>query len=503
MDRRPIDGPAQSGNTRQQSGGAGRGFGSWLSRFRQGDSRLPAASTAGNPAVPPPAPAEKPEPGDAAPRRPLARIGAPEHPVEVRSPQPVATRAPQADGSADAQLKRRRSDHLPLVIPPSQPEAAVDTIITRAIGVGASDVHLEADEFGMAVRFRVHGVLQEIGRIATDDRASVVSRIKIMSNLDIAERRLPQDGRIKMRLDRGVVDIRVAVTPSLHGETAVLRILDLDAVSLPLSKVGMPPEIYEAVRALNRRPQGLLFVTGPTGSGKTSTIYGCLNDIKGPNIKIITIEDPIEYEMANVTQIAVHEKIGLTFSTCLRSALRQDPDVIVVGEIRDEETARIAMQASLTGHLVFSTLHTNSAVGTIPRLLDMGIPPYLITSSVNGVVAQRLLRVLCPGCKEAWEPPPDVRLPLGLHEPVTIYRPKGCPRCLGTGVIGRTGVFELLMLTPGLRDLIMAKTSEGDLRREAKTAGHIPMFTAGLRKVIAGEVALEEITRVIEFDDPA
>ncbi len=352
----------------------------------------------------------------------------------------------------------------------------------------------------MCVRFRIHGVLQEVARIQVEDRAAVISRIKVMSNLDIAERRLPQDGRMKMRRDHSVVDVRIAVTPSLHGETAVLRILDLDAVSLPLSKVGMPPDIYEAVRALNRRPQGLLFVTGPTGSGKTSTIYGCLNDIKGPNLKIITIEDPIEYEMANVTQIAVHEKIGLTFASCLRSALRQDPDVIVVGEIRDEETARIAMQASLTGHLVFSTLHTNSAVGTIPRLFDMGVPAYLITSSVNAVVAQRLLRVLCPGCKEGWEPPPDVRLPLGLTEPVTLYHPKGCPRCLGTGVVGRTGVFELFALTPSLRDLIMARASESDFRREARASGYVPMFAAGLTKVLAGEVALEEITRALEPD---
>jgi general secretion pathway protein E len=263
----------------------------------------------------------------------------------------------------------------------------------------------------------------------------------------------------------------------------------------------MPLHIYEAVRALNRRPQGLLFVTGPTGSGKTSTIYGCLNDVKGPNLKIITIEDPIEYEMANVTQIAIHEKIGLTFATCLRSALRQDPDVIVVGEIRDEETARIAMQASLTGHLVFSTLHTNSAVGAIPRLLDMGIPAYLITSSVNAVVAQRLLRVLCPGCKEGWEPPPEVRLPLGLREPVTLYRPNGCPRCLGTGVIGRTGVFELLTLTPSLCELITARASEIDLRRAARASGYRPMFGAGLAKVLAGHVALEEVSRALEVVD--
>jgi type II secretory ATPase GspE/PulE/Tfp pilus assembly ATPase PilB-like protein len=265
----------------------------------------------------------------------------------------------------------------------------------------------------------------------------------------------------------------------------------------------MPPDIYDAVRALCRRPQGLIFVTGPTGSGKTSTIYGCLNDIKGAHLKVITIEDPIEYEMREVTQIAVHEKIGLTFASCLRSALRQDPDVLVVGEIRDEETARIAMQASLTGHLVFSTLHTNSAIGAVPRLVDMGVPPYLITSSVSAIVAQRLLRVMCPGCREPWEPSVDVRAPIGLHDPVTLYRSHGCERCLGTGVIGRTGVFELLTPTPSVSDLIMRKAGELELRREAKAAGYVPMFTAGLGKVLAGEIALEELTRVVTPDDVA
>jgi general secretion pathway protein E len=298
-----------------------------------------------------------------------------------------------------------------------------------------------------------------------------------------------------------VADIRVAVTPSMHGESAVLRILDLTAVSLPLSHVGMPPEIYDAVHTLSRRPQGLVFVTGPTGSGKTSTIYGCLNDIKGTHLKIITIEDPIEYEMDGVTQIAVHEKIGLTFASCLRSALRQDPDVIVVGEIRDEETARIAMQASLTGHLVFSTLHTNSSVGAIPRLVDMGVPPYLITSSVSAIVAQRLLRVMCRGCKEPWEPPADVQAQLGLSQPVTLYRAHGCERCLGTGVIGRTGVFELLTLTPGLNDLIMRKAGENELRREAQAGGYVPMFAAGISKVLAGDVSFDELVRVVSSTD--
>ncbi len=493
MEPKPFNGPAQPRNGHPRSRGTAGGFGAWLSRLRPRESRALPARALDKP-VPPPAATTGPP--AIVSRRPLARIGPPDRPL--RGGADVAVSAAE---DADEQPRRRRSDFPPLAIAANRPEAAVDAILKRAIDVGASDVHLEADERGMIVRYRIHGVLQEVVRIPAEDRAAVVSRIKVMSNLDIAERRLPQDGRIKTRSERGVVDIRVAVTPSLHGETAVLRILDLDAVSLPLSKVGMPPHIYAAVRALNRRPQGLLFVTGPTGSGKTSTIYGCLNDIKGANLKIITIEDPIEYEMASVTQIAVHEKIGLTFATCLRSALRQDPDVIVVGEIRDEETARIAMQASLTGHLVFSTLHTNSAIGTIPRLLDMGIPPYLITASVNAVVAQRLLRVLCPGCKEGWEPPAEVRLPLGIVEPVTLYRPKGCPRCLGTGVVGRTGVFELLTVTPALCDLIMAKASDTDLRGEARTSGYAPMFVAGLEKALAGDVALEEVTRALEVAD--
>ncbi len=378
--------------------------------------------------------------------------------------------------------------------------ALVDSLIQQAVARRASDIHLEPYRQGMRVRFRVDGLLQNVGSIALDDRAAVVSRIKIMASLDIAEHRLPQDGRLKTVQDRHSVDMRISTIPSLYGEKVVLRLLDLEDVAIPLDRIGLSEPHLQELYRLNRRPQGVMFVTGPTGSGKTSTIYACLNDIRSETINIVTIEDPIEYEMAGVTQIAVHDKIGLSFATCLRSVLRQDPDVILVGEVRDLETARITMQASLTGHLVFATLHTNDAVGTITRLLDMEIPPYLIASSLTAVLAQRLVRVLCPACKALWELDATTRAALGLGDAVSLYRAAGCERCYGSGVAGRTGIFELLCLTPALRALITARASEEELRREAWAAGMTCLFQDGLSKVLDGVVAYEELLRVAEPD---
>jgi type IV pilus assembly protein PilB len=377
--------------------------------------------------------------------------------------------------------------------------ALVDEIIQDALRRHASDIHVEPHEKGLHVRFRVHGLLEDVTSISGEEQAAVLSRIKIMSNLDITERRLPQDGRMKTSFNDRAVDIRVSTVPSLYGEKAVLRLLDIEAVGVPLNRTGLTPAQTETLSRLIRRPQGVIFVTGPTGSGKTSTIYAALNDIKSPTINIVTIEDPIEYRLDGITQIAVNEKIGLTFASCLRSVLRQDPDVILVGEVRDVETARIAMQASLTGHLVFATLHTNDAVGAITRLIDMGIPPYLIASSLSAVAAQRLVRVLCPACKVPWTPDARTRENLGLGEdPITLYVPGDCEECHGSGAVGRTGVFEVLPATPTLRSLILSQASEAELHSQAKEAGGISMFAHGFAKVCSGMVAYEELLRVVE-----
>ena len=376
----------------------------------------------------------------------------------------------------------------------------VDSIIQMALARRASDIHFEPNEHGIAVRFRVDGLLQNVEQVALELRAAVISRIKIMGSMDISEHRLPQDGRFRIRQKHQSVDIRISTMPSLYGEKVVMRLLDLDNAALPLSGTGVGPRLLKELERLIRRPQGVIFVTGPTGSGKTSTLYACLNDIASETINIVTIEDPIEYEMAGVTQIGVNDKVGLTFASCLRSVLRQDPDVILVGEVRDLETARIAMQASLTGHLVFATLHTNDAVGAITRLIDMEIPPYLIASSLTAVLAQRLVRVLCPVCKLAAGPDPDVKRMLQLGDDVTFSRAPGCDFCHGAGAAGRTGIFELITMTPALRHLITSRASEAELREAARAAGTDSLFADGMRKVLKGAVAYEELLRVAEPD---
>ncbi len=380
---------------------------------------------------------------------------------------------------------------------PSVPEI-VDSIIQQGLARRASDIHLESKENGLMVRFRVDGMLQNAGELPLDLRAAMISRIKIMGGMDISEHRLPQDGRIKIRQKHRAVDLRISTMPALYGEKVVMRLLDLDNAALPLSATGLGENHLGEMAALIRRPQGVIFVTGPTGSGKTSTLYACLNDIVSETVNIITIEDPIEYEMPRATQINVNERIGLTFATCLRSVLRQDPDVILVGEVRDLETARIAMQASLTGHLVFATLHTNDAVGAITRLINMEIPPYLIAASVTAVLAQRLVRVLCPVCKSPVDPDEPVRERLGLDPGATFARARGCDFCHGAAVAGRTGIFELVTMTPTLRRLVSNRASEAELRDAARAAGAQSLFEDGLRKVLNHTVAYEELLRVAQ-----
>ena len=376
----------------------------------------------------------------------------------------------------------------------------VDSLIDRAVARRASDIHFQPVTEGLLVRFRIDGLLQHATTIPVSERAAVLSRVKIMANLDIAEHRLPQDGRIHLIRGQRALDVRASAVPSLHGEKLVLRLLDLDGVSIPLPSCGLSADHLATLQAIMRRPQGAILVTGPTGSGKTSTIYACLNAIKSETTNIVTIEDPIEYELDAITQIAVHEKIGLTFASCLRSVLRQDPDVILVGEVRDTETARIAMQASLTGHLLFATLHTNDAVGAITRLADMDVPRYLIASSLSAVVSQRLVRRLCPHCKAGSEADAETHAMVGSSEPLLVYRPVGCKSCNGTGVVGRTAIFEMVPITEELRMMINDKASDPELRACSRRNGARSLFQDGFQKVIDGTIALEELKRVAEPD---
>lgn len=374
----------------------------------------------------------------------------------------------------------------------------VEKLLSKALFRRASDIHLESTLKEMRIRFRIDGMLSDMGWIRLDNGRSVISRLKIMAGLDITERRFPQDGRFRIEQDSKPVDLRVSTIPSLYGEKVVLRILDLETTSIPIAKVGLSEHQIQELREVLGQFQGLILLTGPTGSGKSSTTYACLNEINAEHINITTIEDPIEYQMEGVTQIAVKEH--LTFDACLRAVLRQDPDAIVVGEIRDIETARITMQAALTGHMVLASLHTHDAIGAINRLQQMEIPPYLISDAVNCVVAQRLLRVLCEACKTPWKPDHTTRKMLGLEhdESVVLYRARGCPECYGSGAVGRTGIFEILSVTRDIQDSINRRASEEKLRDQARTEGMTTMFQSGVRKVLEGIVAYEELLRVTQ-----
>lgn len=373
----------------------------------------------------------------------------------------------------------------------------VDHLLAEAIRKRASDIHIEAQENQVLIRYRIDGVLRKAHTLPKSLQPPFISRIKIMANMDISEKRLPQDGRIKTDISGRRVDLRISTVPTLYGEKVVLRLLDVEATSIPLEGIGFSQEVYEKILSLIKKPQGVFFVTGPTGSGKTSTLYALINHIKSEGINIVTLEDPIEYEMEGVNQIAINEKIGLTFGEVLRSVLRQDPDVIMVGEMRDAETARIAMQASLTGHLVFSSLHTNDSVSAVTRLIDMGIPPYLIASSLSGVLAQRLVRVPCPRCKESYNPTPDELIENAIiaGPSFTLYRARGCEDCDYTGFSGRTAISELFVLDDELRSLIVAGSPDSLIGTKAFEKGLIPMFEDGLRKAIKGETTPEEVSR--------
>jgi general secretion pathway protein E len=383
----------------------------------------------------------------------------------------------------------------------------VNATLSQAVKERASDVHIEPFERHLSVRFRVDGVLYEIIQPPRRFAASITSRIKVMAGLDIAEKRIPQDGRIKIKVAGRDIDIRLSTVPTSFGERLVMRLLDKTAVLKDLDHLGMGSWTLAAMNELIQKAHGIVLVTGPTGSGKTTTLYACLAKINSPTRNIITVEDPVEYQLGGIGQIQVHTKVGLTFSSGLRAILRQDPDVVMIGEIRDRETAEIAIQASLTGHLVFSTLHTNDAASAITRLVDMGVEPFLVASSVVGFQAQRLVRRLCPHCREPVVPR-DIELrQLGWtrerFEAETeghVYRPVGCQECLDTGYQGRTGIYELLVVTDEIRAMIMGKEDANVIKRRAKIEGMQTLRDDGARKVMLGETSIEEVLRVTQDD---
>ncbi|MGH7081376.1 MAG: GspE/PulE family protein [Acetobacteraceae bacterium] len=376
----------------------------------------------------------------------------------------------------------------------------VNQIISRAVEARASDIHIEPCEDRLRIRYRRDGILAEVESPPMRLAPAIISRIKIMARLDIAERRLPQDGRVRLAIRGQEVDFRVSSVPALHGETMVLRVLDRSAVEFDYARLGLSPAVVARLEATFALPNGMVLVTGPTGSGKTTTLYTGLLGLNSGARNIVTIEDPIEFQLPGVNQIQVKPQIGLDFAHLLRAILRQDPDVIMVGEIRDLETAEIAAQAALTGHLVLSTLHTNSAAASITRLRDMGVEDYLITAVLRGVLAQRLVRRLCPECRRAQPAPPGLAVRLGIGRDggeAQLWHAVGCPACRGSGYQGRMAVAEFLVPDAAIEGQIFARSDEAGIERAAIAGGMIPMFRAGLAAVLAGETTLEELARSI------
>ena len=381
----------------------------------------------------------------------------------------------------------------------------VNLIISRAIELRASDIHFEPFEDQFRVRYRIDGVLQDVESPPKRLQAAIVSRVKIMAKLNIAERRLPQDGRIMLRVKGKEIDFRVSSVPTIYGESTVLRILDKSIILLDIEELGFPEDTLEGFRELIQRPHGILLVTGPTGSGKTTTLYCTLEKINSPKKKIITVEDPVEYQLRGINQIQVKPSIGLTFANALRSIVRQDPDVILIGEIRDAETAEIAIHSALTGHLVLSTLHTNDAPSAITRLIDMGMEDYLLSSTIIGILAQRLVRVACPNCQVPYSPDPailkemklDARNQAGLH----IIEVKGCERCSQTGYLGRAGIFEFLPITDRIQKLIQGKRDSNVIKEVARKNGMRTLREDGWIKVKQGITTIPEVLRVTQEEE--
>jgi general secretion pathway protein E len=377
----------------------------------------------------------------------------------------------------------------------------VNQLIHKAAEAGSSDIHIEPFEGQLKVRYRIDGLLREVDAPPTQVAAAVISRVKIMANMNIAERRLAQDGRFKQRIRGQEFDFRVSTVPTMYGESVVLRLLKRDEVALDFEPLGFSPSQTESMHKILSQPHGILLVTGPTGSGKSTTLYAALRHLNKPERMIITVEDPVEYNIRGINQMQVKPQIGLTFANALRSIVRQDPDVIMIGEMRDSETAQIAVQSALTGHLVLSTLHTNDAAGSIMRLLDMGVPDYLLTSAVNAIQAQRLVRKLCLDCREPYQPLNEVVRRWRLEHftdsrSVTLYRAIGCEACGGTGYIGRNAILEILLITDPIKKLVLQQCDASKIAEAAAKQGMVSMRDDGLRKVIGGITTIEEVLRV-------
>lgn len=378
----------------------------------------------------------------------------------------------------------------------------VNAILTEGVRARASDITVEPQEDEVRVRYRIDGVYHEVMKLAKSTQLGIITRIKIMANLDIAEKRVPQDGRISLLVDGKPVDFRVATFPTIYGEASVMRILEKGSISLSLEELGFLPEQLEIFKKSITKPWGAILVTGPTGSGKTTTLYSALNMINSVEKNIITVEDPVEYRLEGINQVQVNPRAGLTFASALRSILRNDPDIIMIGEIRDVETALIAVESALTGHLVLSTLHTNNSASVFTRLIEMGLEPFLISSAIDCALAQRLARKLCSHCKEPYKPDKDFLKSVGFSDDDidridVLYKPRGCDYCARTGFKGRTGLYEILVNSDSIKELVLSKASADEIMEEARREGMITMIECGLKKVMAGETCIEEVFRVI------
>ncbi|WP_038030923.1 type II secretion system ATPase GspE [Thioalkalivibrio sp. ALE11] len=408
-----------------------------------------------------------------------------------------------AEAGGDEDVREEDVEHLRDMASEAPIIRLVNLILQRAVESRASDIHIEPFEGKLKVRLRIDGILHDIDAPAARSTAAVISRIKIMARLNIAERRLPQDGRIKIRIQGKELDLRVSTVPTMHGESVVMRLLDKQSIVLDFETLGFEGEgLARFLRVLDM-PHGIILVTGPTGSGKSTSLYTALSRLNTPERKILTVEDPVEYELEGVNQIQVKPQIGLNFASALRSIVRQDPDTIMIGEMRDLETAQIAVQSALTGHLVLSTLHTNDAAGTVNRLLDMGVDDYMLTSTVNGILAQRLVRKLCPHCREPVELLPEVCEEYGLErfappDGLQVHRPVGCDECAGTGYRGRLAIMEFLVMTDSVRSKVMNHAISSDIERSAREEGMRTMYEDGLDKVARGMTTLEEVLRVTQ-----
>jgi type IV pilus assembly protein PilB len=414
---------------------------------------------------------------------------------EFGDPTDIQVESGVKDGEDDMSMDQLREmmDDAPVV-------RLVNLIIHQALRDKASDIHIQPEANRVRVRYRIDGILHDVMTVPKKAQAPLVSRIKVMADLDIAEKRAPQDGRISLRTSGNEYDFRVSTNPGVHGEKVVMRILDKRGVQVRLDQLGIPNIMMDDFDALINRSYGIVCVTGPTGSGKSTTLYSALNVLNSPEKNILTIEDPVEYQLPGLTQTQVNVRAGVTFPSALRTFLRQDPDIILVGEIRDPETALIATEAALTGHLVFSTLHTNDAPTAVARMIEMGIEPFLVASAVIGVLAQRLVRVICPECKEGYAPPVEAfrRLNLAMDlESVTFHRGRGCDRCRHTGYRGRIGVFELMLITDHIRELILRKAPTHELRQAGLEAGMMTLRQDAMQKILEGITTMEEALRVV------